>query len=87
MKLTAVGIDLAKQVFQIHGIDQHGKVLVRRQLRRDQMATDVLRQPSSLLGRDGGLRRRSPLGAQAAGNGAHRASDSSAVRQALRQDQ
>ena len=39
MKLTTVGIDLAKTVFQVHGIDEHGKVLVKKQLRRDQMAT------------------------------------------------
>ena len=32
MKLTTVGIDLAKNVFQVHGIDQHGKVLLRKQL-------------------------------------------------------
>jgi transposase len=35
MKLTTVGIDLAKQVFQFHGIDEHGKVLVKKQLRRE----------------------------------------------------
>lgn len=29
MKRTTVGIDLAKNVFQIHGIDEHGKVLVK----------------------------------------------------------
>jgi transposase len=39
MKLTTVGIDLAKNVFQVHGIDEHGKVLVKKQLRRDQVAT------------------------------------------------
>jgi transposase len=39
MKLTTVGIDLEKNVFQVHGIDERGKVLVKKQLRRDQMAT------------------------------------------------
>ena len=33
MKLTTVGIDLEKNVFQVHGIDAHGKVLVKKQLR------------------------------------------------------
>lgn len=28
MKVTTLGIDLAKNVFQVHGIDQHGKVTV-----------------------------------------------------------
>lgn len=50
MKLTTVGIDLAKNVFQVHGIDEHGKVLVRKQLRRDQMATFFVNLPPCLLG-------------------------------------
>ena len=37
MKITTVGLDLAKNVFQVHGIDSAGKVLVRRSLRRRQM--------------------------------------------------
>jgi hypothetical protein len=31
MKITTVGIDLAKNVFQVHGIDQQGKVVFRKQ--------------------------------------------------------
>ena len=31
---VTVGLDLAKNVFQVHAIDAEGKVLVRRQLRR-----------------------------------------------------
>ena len=37
MKVTTIGIDVAKNVFQVHGIDQHGKVALRRQLRRAQV--------------------------------------------------
>ena len=37
MKVTTVGLDLAKNVFQVHGIDSTGKVIVRRSLRRRQM--------------------------------------------------
>lgn len=44
MKLTTFGIDLAKNVFQVHGTDEHGKVLVKKQLRRDQMATFLVHQ-------------------------------------------
>ena len=36
-ELATVGIDLAKSVFQIHGVDENGRVLVRRQLRRSQL--------------------------------------------------
>jgi len=50
MKLTTVGIDLAKQVFQVHGIDEHGKVLVKKQLRRDQMTTFFVNLPPCLVG-------------------------------------
>ena len=38
MKITSVGIDLAKNVFQVHAVDERGKTVLRRQLRRDQMA-------------------------------------------------
>lgn len=36
-ELATVGIDLAKNVFQIHGVDNGGRVLVRRQLRRSHL--------------------------------------------------
>ena len=39
MKITTVGIDLAKNVFQVHGIDERGTIMLRKQLRRDQVAT------------------------------------------------
>jgi len=34
VKITTSGIDVAKSVFQVHGVDGHGKVVLRRQLRR-----------------------------------------------------
>ena len=37
MKTTTVGLDLAKNVFQLHGVDEVGEVMVRRALRRRQM--------------------------------------------------
>ncbi len=37
MKITTIGIDLAKEVFQIHGVGVHGKTLLRKQLRRSEM--------------------------------------------------
>lgn len=50
MKLSAVGIDLAKNVFQVHGIDQHGKVLVKKQPRRDKVASFFVNLPPCLVG-------------------------------------
>jgi transposase len=32
--VTTVGLDIAKSVFQVHGIDREGHVIIRRQLRR-----------------------------------------------------
>ena len=34
MKITVLGIDLAKNVFQLHGVDEQGNVVVRKQLAR-----------------------------------------------------
>jgi len=36
MNLSRVGIDLAKNVFQLHGVDRYGKVVWKRRLKRDQ---------------------------------------------------
>ena len=35
--ITTVGLDTAKSVFQIHGVNAEGEVVVRRQLRRRQV--------------------------------------------------
>jgi transposase len=37
MQITTIGLDIAKNVFQVHGIDAAEKVVVRRQLRRSQV--------------------------------------------------
>jgi len=37
MKITTVGIDLAKNVFQIHAVNKHGKVVVKKQIKRNQV--------------------------------------------------
>jgi len=50
MKITTVGIDLAKNVFQVHGVDERGKVVLRRQLRREQMVEFFVRLPPCLIG-------------------------------------
>lgn len=50
MKLATVGIDLAKNVFQVHGIDERGKAVMKKQLRRDQMANFFVNLPPCLIG-------------------------------------
>ena len=34
MKITRVGVDLAKNVFQVHGVNEHGKCVWKRRLKR-----------------------------------------------------
>ncbi|EMN5380416.1 IS110 family transposase, partial [Pseudomonas aeruginosa] len=43
MNLSRIGLDLAKQVFQVHGVDRHEHVVCRRQLKRAQVR-DFFRQ-------------------------------------------
>ncbi|MDN0077117.1 IS110 family transposase [Crenobacter sp. SG2303] len=50
MKITTVGIDLAKNVFQVHGVDQQGKTVLKKQLKRDQVAAFFANQPPCLIG-------------------------------------
>ena len=49
-KISTLGIDLAKSVFQLHGVDADGRVLLRRQLRRSQMLEFFQRLPPCLIG-------------------------------------
>jgi hypothetical protein len=50
MEITTIGIDLAKHVFEVHGVSKHGKILMRKQLRRDQMAVVFANLPPCLIG-------------------------------------
>ena len=37
--ITTIGLDIAKSVFQVHGIDAQGQVVTRRQLKRRYVLT------------------------------------------------
>ena len=50
MKITTVGIDLAKQVFQVHGVDERGKAVLKKQLKRDQVLPFFANFQSCLIG-------------------------------------
>jgi transposase len=50
MKITTIGIDLAKEVLQIHGVDMHGKAVLRKQLRRSEMAKFFTNLEPCLIG-------------------------------------
>jgi transposase len=50
MKVTTIGVDLAKSVFQVHGVDGSGRPTVQRRLRRKQVLPFFARVPPCLVG-------------------------------------
>ena len=50
MKTTTIGIDLAKTVFQIHGVDDHGKPVLRKRLDRSKMLEFFVKLSPCLIG-------------------------------------
>ncbi len=50
MKITTVGIDLAKNVFQIHGSNEKGKKVFNKPLKRHQVLTFFIQLPPCLIG-------------------------------------
>jgi len=48
--VITIGVDLAKSVFQVHGVDAEGTVVVRRQLRRRQVLPFFEKLPPCLVG-------------------------------------
>ena len=49
-KTTTLGIDLAKSVFQLHGIDSAGRVVLRREVRRAQLMKTIAQLEPCLIG-------------------------------------
>ena len=50
MKITTMGIDLAKTVFQVHGVDAHGRTVSKKQIKRDQLRVFLTRLEPCLIG-------------------------------------
>ena len=48
--ITTIGLDIAKSVFQVHGVDAVGQVVIRRQLKRRYVLTFFQKLPSCLIG-------------------------------------
>jgi len=48
--ITTIGLDIAKSVFQVHGVDAQGKVIVRRQLKRRYVLAFFQKLPPCLIG-------------------------------------
>ena len=53
--VTTIGFDIAKSVFQVHGVDAAGQVVIRRQLNRLEAGAGlvVMAAPASLLSPNG----------------------------------
>jgi transposase len=49
-EISMIGLDLAKNVFQVHGVDASGAVVLRRQLRRGQVVKFFAQQAPTLVG-------------------------------------
>jgi transposase len=49
-EVVTVGLDIAKSVFQVHGVDAAGEVIVRRQIRRAQLLEYFAKLPACLVG-------------------------------------
>ncbi len=64
MNVTTLGIDLAKNVFQLHGVDRHGKTVLTKRVTRMKLRGDG-REPAALPDRFGGVWRRALLSAGA----------------------
>jgi transposase len=50
LQVTTLGIDLAKRVFQLHGVDKHGKVVLHKRMSREQLLPFVANLPPCLVG-------------------------------------
>ena len=49
-EITTIGLDLAKHVFQVHGVDASGATVVRKRLRRGEVLAFFARLPGCLVG-------------------------------------
>ena len=50
MDVSTIGLDLAKNVFQVHGVDRDGKIVIRRQVRRNKLLDFFAGLPSCMVG-------------------------------------
>src|SRR5665811_600602 len=48
--ITTIGLDIAKSVFQVHGVDAQGQVIIRRQLKRRYVLAFFQKLPPCLVG-------------------------------------
>lgn len=49
MSVVTIGLDLAKSVFQVHGLDETGNMVLRRRLSRGELVSFFAKQPACLV--------------------------------------
>jgi transposase len=81
--ITTIGLDIAKSVFQVHGVDAGGQAVIRRQLKRRHVLAFFQKLSPCLVGIEACAS--APLVARTAGTGSHRAVDAAGLCEALRQ--
>jgi transposase len=50
MEVTTIGIDIAKRIFQLHGVNKNGKTVLKKRLMRDQVLVFMANMPKCLVG-------------------------------------
>jgi transposase len=83
MNIKRIGIDLAKTVFQLHGVDSREQPVLRKKLKREQMLS-FFRTIDPLFDWDGSLQWVALLGTGTAKTWAYRQTDGAPICEALR---
>ncbi len=50
MRVTTIGLDIAKSVFQVHGVDETGEAVLTRRFTRRKLLPFFAKLPSCLIG-------------------------------------
>jgi transposase len=82
--VSTIGLDIAKSVFQVHGVDANGLVIIRRQLKRRHVLAFFEKLPPCLVGIEA-CASSHHWSRELQALGPYRASDAAGVREALRQ--
>ena len=85
-EVITIGLDIAKSVFQVHGVDDAGAVVIRKRISRAK-SVGVLRRSAAVSGWDRSLSVSASLGPRAAGAWPYREADAAELCEGLSQAQ
>jgi hypothetical protein len=83
-RAVTIGLDIAKSVFQLHGVGEDGSLVLRKRLRRTELLA-FFRKTAFVPHRNRGLRFGAPLGTRTYATGAYRPADGAYLRETLPQ--